>query len=123
MIDDIYNHFKNFGEIDKAYIIKKHNSEVSRCFGFVEFRCKEALNKVFLQKKHKINGKAIECKPLNENSKYDKQLSANISTNNEKNDIEVRLFFLKIRKKGIVIAQVFLAIKSTAQLQRGILKI
>jgi hypothetical protein len=61
---NLYEYFSQFGQIDKAFIIKDPATGESRCFGFVEFVERSSVDAVFDQEFHKIKGKKVECKPF-----------------------------------------------------------
>jgi RNA recognition motif-containing protein len=61
---NLYEYFSQFGQIDKAFIIKDPATGESRCFGFVEFVDRSSVDAVFDQELHKIKGKKVECKPF-----------------------------------------------------------
>jgi RNA recognition motif-containing protein len=58
---NLYEYFSQFGQIDKAFIIKDPATGESRCFGFVEFVERSSVDAVFDQEFHKIKGKKVEC--------------------------------------------------------------
>lgn len=61
--DHLKEYFGRFGEIKNCRIIYKHESNVSRGFGFVIFKDKEAADEVIARKdEHYIHGKWVECK-------------------------------------------------------------
>lgn len=60
----MYSYFDRFGAIYKAYLIYDHNTNQSRCFGFVEFESGESVQKILEEGKHTIDGNVIECKPV-----------------------------------------------------------
>jgi len=72
----LYEYFAKFGQIDKAFIIKDSATGESRCFGFVEFVEKAAVDDVLDMDTHKIKGKKVECKPFigTKMNQYDKNL-------------------------------------------------
>jgi len=62
--DSLYDYFKQFGEIYKAYLIYDHKTHQSRCFGFVEFEASYCVDNVLEKGKHVIDENEIECKPV-----------------------------------------------------------
>lgn len=56
-------YFGRFGEIRVCKIICKHDTQVSRGFGFVIYSDREAAEKVIQHRDdHYINGKWVDCK-------------------------------------------------------------
>lgn len=56
-------YFSKYGEIKTCKIIYKHDTMISRGFGFVIFFTREAAEKVIEdQDNHYINGKWVDCK-------------------------------------------------------------
>ena len=64
LIEKLYGYFKRFGDIYKAYLIYDHNTQQSRCFGFVEFENGDSVKQILQEGKHIIDGNVIECKPV-----------------------------------------------------------
>ena len=62
--ESLYEYYKHYGEIYKAYLIYDHKTHQSRCFGFVEFETSDAVERVLAKKKHFIDGTQVECKPV-----------------------------------------------------------
>merc|ERR1712066_284740 len=62
--EDLNDYFSKFGEVYKAYLIYDKFTNVSRCFGFVEYKESEIADKVIETKNHKINGKVVELKKI-----------------------------------------------------------
>lgn len=61
--NDLHDYFKKFGEIKACRIIYKHESSISRGFGFVIFGTKEIADEVLLKKdQHYIKGVWVDCK-------------------------------------------------------------
>lgn len=61
--NDLYEYFKKFGEIKACRIIYKHESSISRGFGFVIFGTKEIADEVLMKKdQHYIKGVWVDCK-------------------------------------------------------------
>jgi RNA recognition motif-containing protein len=60
---DLYDYFKKFGDIKACRIIYKHESSISRGFGFVIFGTKEIADEVLMKKdQHYIKGVWVDCK-------------------------------------------------------------
>ena len=53
--------FGSFGEI-KECVIMVDRSLMPRGFGFVTFKERDAIERVFSQKTHEVDGKIVECK-------------------------------------------------------------
>lgn len=63
MLEALHDYFVKFGDIKTCRIIYKHESKISRGFGFIIFYTREAAEKVIDQKdEHYINGKWVDCK-------------------------------------------------------------
>lgn len=61
--EELKSFFRKFGDIKTCRIIYKHESNVSRGFGFVVFKHKSAADEVIAKREeHFINGKWIDCK-------------------------------------------------------------
>lgn len=61
--DALADYFGKFGEIKTCRIIYKHDSQVSRGFGFIIFQHKEAADAVIQHRnEHFIGGKWVDCK-------------------------------------------------------------
>lgn len=61
--EQMEEYFGKFGEIKTCKIICKHDSQVSRGFGFVIYSSREAAEKVIQYRdEHYINGKWVDCK-------------------------------------------------------------
>jgi hypothetical protein len=61
--DELAAYFGKFGQIKTCRIIYKHDSQVSRGFGFIIFQHKEAAEAVIQHRNdHFINGKWVDCK-------------------------------------------------------------
>lgn len=62
--ESLYDYFCVYGRIYKAYLIYDHKTQQSRCFGFVEFEKRSAVDGLLKKEKHIIDGNTIECKPV-----------------------------------------------------------
>merc|ERR1712183_144336 len=62
--ESLYDYFSTYGKIYKAYLIYDHKTQQSRCFGFVEFEKRSAVDGLLKKEKHIIDGNTIECKPV-----------------------------------------------------------
>jgi RNA recognition motif-containing protein len=61
--EQLEEYFAQFGHIKICKIICKHDTQVSRGFGFVIFTSREAAEKVIQHRDdHYINGKWVDCK-------------------------------------------------------------
>lgn len=61
--EQLEGYFSQFGKIRTCKIICKHDSQVSRGFGFVIFTTREAAERVIEHRdEHYINGKWVDCK-------------------------------------------------------------
>ena len=61
--EQLYDYFSKYGEIRTCKIICKHDSAVSRGFGFVIYAKRQAAEEVIRYRDdHYINGKWIDCK-------------------------------------------------------------
>ena len=61
--DELKAFFRKFGEIKTCRIIYRHESNVSRGFGFVVFKSKASAEQVIVKKEeHFLHGKWIDCK-------------------------------------------------------------
>jgi RNA-binding protein Musashi len=59
----LLDYFGTFGEVKICRIIYKHDSKVSRGFGFIVYQDKESADKVIdMKDNHYIKGKWVDCK-------------------------------------------------------------
>lgn len=62
-LDEISEYFEQYGQIKTCRIIYKHDSTVSRGFGFIIMETKEATDQILEDKDHHIiKGKWVDCK-------------------------------------------------------------
>ena len=50
------------GNVEKAFIIRHHITNQSRCFGFVEFTNYDTINSVLKKKIHSIKDSQVDCR-------------------------------------------------------------
>jgi hypothetical protein len=77
--ENLVEYFKAFGEIYKTYLIYDKQKNVSRGFGFVEFKSFGSADNVTDQKEHCLQGKVIECKNILHKAEID-ELRSKYST-------------------------------------------
>jgi RNA-binding protein Musashi len=75
--ENLVEYFKAFGEIYKTYLIYDKHKNVSRGFGFVEFKSFESSEKVTNQNEHYLDDKLIECKKILHKAEIDELRSKN----------------------------------------------
>jgi len=60
--NDLRNFFTSFGEVREAVVVFDNNRGISRCFGFVTFEDKDAVELLLRQNNYQIKGKLIDVK-------------------------------------------------------------
>ena len=60
--EDLKNFFTKFGDVREAVVLYDNNRGVSRCFGFVTFDSKEAVDKLVKDNNYILKGKQIDVK-------------------------------------------------------------
>lgn len=113
--EDLQSYFSVFGKIDQAYIIYYPNTQVSKCFGYVEFKHEKSAAKA-LNAKHNTwkvsNFKSYKDLKIPKNefsdSKTVKKSENTLSTSDSENSGSENNFSLKIsaKKKGAIYSKI-----------------
>jgi len=61
-LEELKNHFAQFGEMVDAFIVKNKETKESRGFGFVIYNREEEVDKVLAYTNHVLGGKEVNCR-------------------------------------------------------------
>lgn len=82
---ELYDYFKQFGEIKQSRIIREEDCVTSRGFGFIIFKQNTSIDKVLNHTdQHFIKGKWIDCKPALLRDEIPKELAKNHNSDQRK---------------------------------------
>jgi len=62
ILDDLANFFNKYGDVREAVVLYDNNRGASRCFGFVTFDQKEAVDNLVKYNNYVLKGKQIDVK-------------------------------------------------------------
>jgi len=105
LLESMINYFAQFGKVVNTYIIYKTETNISRCFGFVEFENVDIAEKVHLMPSHIIDDKKIVCKfqinkKLEQEEEKRKHRVTNQSSSKTKSEINISDYL----ESGLVIS-------------------